>query len=136
MSLADLFERADVISLNTPLLPETIGLISGDLLASMKLGATFINTARGPIVDEPALIAVFRERQDLFAILDVTDPEPPAADSPLLTMDNVILSPHIAGSQGHECRRMGQLMVDECRRYLAGEPLRTEIKREAAARMA
>jgi phosphoglycerate dehydrogenase-like enzyme len=136
VSLPDLFRRADVVSLNTPLLPETIGLVTGELLASMKPGATFINTARGAIVDEPALIKVFRERPDLIAILDVTHPEPPAPDSPLLTLPNVILTPHIAGSQDHECRRMGQLMVDECHRYLANEPLQTAITREAAARMA
>ncbi len=136
VSLADLFRRSDVVSLNTPLLPETIGLITGDLLASMKTGATFINTARGAIVDEPALIEVFRDRPDLTAILDVTHPEPPEHDSPLLTMPNVILTPHIAGSQNHECRRMGQVMVDECRRYLADEPLHAAITREAAARMA
>ncbi len=136
VALADLFSRSDVVSLNTPLLPETIGLITGDLLASMKPGATFINTSRGKIVDEPALVEVFCKRPDLTAILDVTNPEPPLPGSPLLGMSNVILTPHIAGSQDHECRRMGQLMVDECRRYLAGEPLKAAVTREAAARMA
>ncbi len=136
VSLANLFRESDVVSLNTPLLPETIGLITGELLASMKPGATFINTARGAIVDEPSLIRVFQDRPDLTAILDVTSPEPPAPDSPILRMRNVILTPHIAGSQDHECRRMGQLMVGECRRYLANEPLQTSVTREAAARMA
>ncbi len=136
VSLDALFERSDVVSLNTPLLPETIGMITGPLLASMRPDATFINTARGAIVDEPAMIEVLRQRPDLFAVLDVTHPEPAPADSPLYTLPNVALTPHVAGSQGHECRRMGQSMVDECRRYLANEPLQAKVTRAAAATMA
>ncbi len=136
VSLEDLFKRSDVVSLNTPLLPETIGMISGPLLASMKPNATFINTARGAIVDEPAMIEVLRDRTDLFAVLDVTHPEPPQPGSPLYTLPNVALTPHLAGSQHLECRRMGQSMVDECRRYLGQKPLRSKVTREAAATMA
>lgn len=136
VSLEELFRRSDVASLNTPLLPETTGMITGPLIASMKPGATFINTARGAIVDEPALIDVLRQRPDLFAVLDVTDPEPAPAGSPLYTLPNVALTPHVAGSLQRECRRMGQAMVDECRRHLAGEPLRHHVTREASAKMA
>lgn len=136
VSLEALFERSDVVSLNTPLLPETIGMITGPLLASMRPNATFINTARGAIVDEPAMVEVLHHRPDLFAVLDVTHPEPAAPDSPLYTLQNVALTPHVAGSQQHECRRMGQAMVDDCRRYLANEPLRAKVSREAAATMA
>ncbi len=68
--------------------------------------------------------------------MDVTDPEPPVEGSPLYTFPNVILTPHIAGSMDGECRRMGQYMVDECRRYLAGEPLRWSIDRERAKTLA
>lgn len=136
VGLEELFSRSDVVSLNTPLLPETIGLVTGPLIASMKPGATFINTARGAIVDEPAMIEVLKERPDLFAILDVTWPEPPEAGSPLYNLPNVALTPHIAGSMNDECRRMGQAMIDECRRFLAGQPLQHAITREMAARLA
>lgn len=136
VSLAELFRRSQVVSLHAPWLPETVGLITGAHLASMPQDATFINTARGAIVREPEMIDVLRERPDLFAVLDVTYPEPPAAASPLYTLPNVVLTPHLAGSLGGECRRMGRTMVDELRRYLAGEPLRWAVTRAQAAHMA
>ena len=126
-SLAEVFARADVVSLHTPELPETLGLITGELLASMKPGATFINTARGAVVRETELIEVMRNRPDLHAVLDVCDPEPPKPDAALLSLPNVVLTPHIAGSMGRECRRLGRSMVDELRRYRAGEPLRWKV---------
>jgi phosphoglycerate dehydrogenase-like enzyme len=134
--LGELFRRSDVVSLHAPHLKETEGLITGAHLASMKPGATFINTARGAIVREPEMIEVLRQRPDLQAILDVTDPEPPAPDSPLYTLPNVVLTPHIAGSMDDECRRMGRYMVEELRRYLAGKPLRWQVTPEAAKRRA
>jgi phosphoglycerate dehydrogenase-like enzyme len=102
----------------------------------MKLNATFINTARGAVVRENELIDVLRERSDLTALLDVTYPEPPVPDSPLFTLPNVMLTPHIAGSVGPECLRMGELMYDELCRYLNGEPMRYKVRREQAAMMA
>lgn len=134
--LAEIFQRADVVSLHTPWLPETVGLITGAHLASMKTGATFINTARGAVVREQEMITVLQQRPDLLALLDVTYPEPPVAGSPLYTLPNVVLTPHIAGSLGNECQRMGQLVVDELQRFLAGEPLQWAIAREQAAVMA
>jgi phosphoglycerate dehydrogenase-like enzyme len=134
--LGELFATSDVVSLHAPNLPATKGLVSRALLASLKHGATFINTARGAIVDEPALCEILAAREDLLAILDVTFPEPPAQGSPLYTLPNVVLSPHIAGSLGNECRRMGQIVVDECRRFVAGQPLQWRISREVAATMA
>jgi phosphoglycerate dehydrogenase-like enzyme len=136
VSLDDIFRQADVVSLHTPKLPETLGMITGAHLATMKEGATFINTARGAIVREDEMIAVLQQRPDLTAILDVTDPEPPVEGSPLYTLPNVILTPHIAGSMDAECRRMGQYMVEECRRYLNGEQLKWAIDRERAALLA
>ena len=135
-SLEELFARADVISLHTPLLPETTGMIDARLLARMKPNATFINTARGGLVKEPDLIAFLQVRTDVQAVLDVTDPEPPAADSPLWDLPNVFLTPHIAGSLGPECRRMGAAMIEEFHRFARGEPLRYAIAREQLARMA
>lgn len=136
VGLNDLFEQSDVVSLHTPNLPETRKMIRGEHFRRMKPNATFLNTARGAVVDEEALIDVFRARTDLYALLDVTFPEPPPADSPLYRLPNVLLTPHIAGSMGGECHRMAAYAIDECRRYLAGEPLQWQVTRERAATMA
>jgi phosphoglycerate dehydrogenase-like enzyme len=136
MSLEDLFASSDVVSLHVPLLPETEGMILGSHLASMKRNATLINTSRGAVVREAEMVEVLGERPDLWAVLDVTPPEPPEPDSRLYDLSNVVLTPHIAGSLGNECRRMGRLVVDELRRYVAGEPLKHEITRERAALIA
>lgn len=134
--LDEVFKRADVVSLHTPWLESTTGMIRGEHLAMMKKGATFINTSRGAIVREAEMADVLLHRPDLFAVLDVTWPEPAAPDSPLFTLENVFLTPHIAGSMSRECYRMGQIMVDELERYLQGKPLLYEITRERAAIMA
>lgn len=131
-----LFRESDVVSLHTPWLKETEGLITGDLFASMKQGATFINTARGAVVCESEMIGVLQRRPDLFAVLDVTYPEPPVAGSPLYTLPNVFLTPHIAGSMENECRRMGRYMIEELDRFLAGQPLVWQVTREKAALLA
>jgi phosphoglycerate dehydrogenase-like enzyme len=134
VSLAHVFERADVVSLHTPSFPETRGMITGEHIASMKPGATFINTARGELVREPEMIEVLSRRPDLQAVLDVTVKEPPEGDSPLYTLENVVLTPHIAGSAGHECRRMGRCMVEELQRYLAGKPLKYALTEKLVMR--
>lgn len=135
-SLEAVFAEADVVSLHTPWIPETVGMVTGAHLASMKEGATFINTARGAVVRETEMIGVIQQRPDLQFVLDVTHPEPPVPGSALYALPNVVLTPHIAGSMAGECQRMGRFMVDELKRYLAGEPLQGEITREKAARMA
>jgi phosphoglycerate dehydrogenase-like enzyme len=122
-SLEDLFAISDVVSLHAPLLPETAGMITGALLASMKHGATFINTARGSIVREKEMIDVLRARPDLTAVLDVTDPEPPMPTCELFDLPNAIVTPHIAGSLDRECERMGRWMAAEVQRYAMGKPL-------------
>ena len=134
--LDEVFQRADVVSLHTPLLDETRGMIRGEHFRMMKAGATFINTARGAVVREEEMIAVLKERPDLFAVLDVTYPEPPVPDSPLYTLPNVVLTPHIAGALGDECRRMGREMVVELQRYLTGQKLQWAISREQALHLA
>lgn len=136
VSLEEIFKRSDVVSLHTPWLKETEGLISGELIGSMKPYATFLNTSRGAVVRENEMIDVLRRRSDLTAVLDVTYPEPPYSDSPLFILPNVVLTPHIAGSNGPECRRMGQSMVQELKRYLAGEPFLYNLTREKVAVMA
>ena len=136
VALEEVFVQSDVVSLHAPWIDETVGMITGAHLASMKANATFINTARGAIVREAEMIAVLQARPDLLAVLDVTYPEPPLAASPLYTLANVILTPHIAGSMDRECQRMGQIVVDELKRYLAGEPLWWTISQQQAAIMA
>ncbi|MGE4489314.1 MAG: hydroxyacid dehydrogenase [Kiritimatiellales bacterium] len=136
VSMEEIFKTCDVVSLHTPLLPHTRGLITGDHLRFMKQGASFINTARGAVVREQELIDVMKERPDLTAVLDVTDPEPPAPDSPLFELPNVIVTPHLAGSFHYECRRLGHYMVDELRRFLNGEDLLWEITRDNAGALA
>jgi len=136
VELDRVFAESDVVSLHTPWLPETEGLISGRHLERMRPGSTFINTARGAVVREPELVAVLQRRPEIYAVLDVTWPEPPRAGSPLYTLPNVLLTPHMAGSMGAECRRMGAFMAAELARYLRGEPLLGEVTREAAARLA
>jgi phosphoglycerate dehydrogenase-like enzyme len=119
VSLDELMVRSDVVSLHAPLLPATTGMIGAQQLAGMKDGATFINTARGALVDHAAL------RHELLtgrinAVLDVTEPEPLPLGDPLYGLDNVILTPHIAGSMGNELRRMGESAVAEVLRLAQG----------------
>jgi phosphoglycerate dehydrogenase-like enzyme len=132
MTLLELFSNSDVVSLHTPLLKETVGMVTATHLNAMRPGATFINTARGAVVVETDLLEVAEKRPDLQFILDVTHPEPPPSESKLYDLPNVLLTPHIAGSVGGECRRLGQYMVEELKRYLQGEPLKWVVTREAA----
>jgi len=134
--LDEIFRSCQVISLHTPWLKETEGLIRGRHLSLMPPGGTFINTARGAIVDEDELAHIFKERSDLSAVMDVTIKEPLPKDSPLWSLPNVILTPHIAGSVGRECYRLGRYMLEELQHYLADEPLKWAITRDKAAVMA
>lgn len=136
VSLEELFSECDVVSVHTPLLPETRGLVDGALVAKLRPGATLINTARGPVLDQPSVVEVLRARRDVTAVLDVTDPEPPVEGDPLLQLPNVLVTSHIAGSHGRDCQRLGAYMVDEFERHLLGLPLRWRITREQAASLA
>jgi phosphoglycerate dehydrogenase-like enzyme len=136
VSLDDVFRRSDVVSLHTPWLDSTVGMIRGEHFALMKPGASFINTSRGVVVREAEMASALQARPDLFAVLDVTWPEPPAQDSVLFDLPNVFLTPHIAGSMNAECSRMGQYMLEDLERYLKGQPLLYEVSRERAAIMA
>ncbi|CAN5762244.1 hydroxyacid dehydrogenase [soil metagenome] len=130
VGLPELFSLSDVVTVHTPWLEETEGLITGDLLRRMKPYATFINTSRGALVNEPELIEVMRERPDLTAVLDVAVAEPPHADSALLTLPNVVLTPHIAGSFGNERLRMADDMIEEFKSWRDGLPLRFLVSLE------
>ncbi|MFC0473027.1 hydroxyacid dehydrogenase [Halalkalibacter kiskunsagensis] len=129
-SLQDVFRNSDVISLHAPWLKETEGLINGPLIASMRANATLINTSRGAVMNEHDLINVLQMRPDIYAVLDVTHPEPPIEGSVLYTLDNVILTPHIAGSLSRECYRMGEFMLEELKLYMDKKPLQWEITKE------
>ncbi len=132
-SLEEIFTRSEVVSIHAPWLKETEGLITGEMIASMKPNATLINTARGAVIREEEMIAVLQQRPDLTAILDVTHPEPPETGSPLYQLPNVVLTPHIAGSAGMEVRRMADLIIEEFLSWRAGEPLRYEITADLLA---
>jgi phosphoglycerate dehydrogenase-like enzyme len=118
--LDEIFRTCDVVSLHAPNIPATEHMITGEHLRSMKDGAVFINTARGRLVREDEMIEVLREGR-VFAFIDVTDPEPPESDSPLYSLPNVFLTPHIAGAVGDEARRNGTFALDELKRFVAGE---------------
>jgi len=135
-SLEQLFLNSDIVSLHTALLPETEGMINGELIRSLKQGATLINTARGGLIREEEMTQVLRERPDLSAVLDVSSPEPPRGNSLLYKLPNIYLTPHIAGSYRMECRRMGQLAIDEARRWLNNEPLRHRVSPDMLKTMA
>jgi phosphoglycerate dehydrogenase-like enzyme len=122
-SLEKIFETCHVISNHIANLPETKGIISRDLLSRMQENAVFINTGRAAQVDMEALIDEMKQHPNRLALLDVTDPEePPKEDSELYTIDNIFLTPHIAGSTGYETHRMADFMYEEYRAVLAGDP--------------
>lgn len=124
VSLDTLFAKCQVVSNHLANNAQTRHMLTGALFETMPPYATFINTGRGAQVLEADLIRVLRQRPDLTAILDVTDPEPPMENSLLYTLPNCILTPHIAGSLGNEVRRMGKYMEDEYEYYVQGKPCR------------
>lgn len=133
--LKTLFATSDVVSLHAPLLPETEGLISTSLLAEMPDGGVLINTARGGLIDQEALEREC-ESGRIDAVLDVTDPEPLPADSPLFQLPNVFVTPHIAGAMGNEISRLGEAAVEEIERLAAGLPLCHPVLAEDLGRIA
>ena len=135
LELDELCATADVLSIHAPALPETMHMIGPAQLSALPDGATVINTARGPLIDHEALMPHLASGR-LYAILDVTDPEPLPEDSPLLEMPNVWISPHLAGSQGTELARMTDYVIEEIRRWSAGEPALNEVTKEQLATMA
>jgi phosphoglycerate dehydrogenase-like enzyme len=127
--LETVLAASDVVSIHAPSLPETYRMINRERLALMKDDAILINTARGALIDEAALVDELRKGR-LLACLDVTDPEPPAPDHPLRSLPNCILTPHIAGAVNNGIKRIGQFAIDEAKRLLAGEKLEGEVKGE------
>lgn len=121
-SLEEIFSTCDYISICAPSTPSTKGMITKKLIRLIRDNAVFINSARSAIVDEPALIEELRTGRFL-AMIDVTDPEPPAADHPLRNLPNVIFTPHIAGAVGRNVFRNGEFAAREIINFAGGKPL-------------
>ncbi|MER6362783.1 hydroxyacid dehydrogenase [Kitasatospora sp. NPDC001527] len=135
VGLDELCAASDVVSIHAPELPATHHLIDARHLASMRDGATLINTSRGSLVDQRALVGELLSGR-LDAVLDVTVPEVLPADSPLYDLPNVVLTPHIAGSLGRELHRMAAAAADELARYAAGQPFAHPVRAEDVHRTA
>jgi len=135
VGLADVFARSDVVSVHTPLLPATRGLVGRELIDSMRPDAVLINTARGAIVDQEALAEATAAGR-IRAVLDVTEPEHLPADHPLWDNDNVLITPHLAGSEGSEWRRLADAAVAEVARWAAGRGFAHPVPREGLGRIA
>ena len=118
-----LLEESDFISLHTPLTPDTRYLIDSEALSKMKPNAVLVNTARGPIVDPQALYEALKENRIFGAGLDVTDPEPLPLSSPLLTLDNVIIAPHVASASTTSREQMSWMAAQNLIAGLKGERL-------------
>ncbi len=133
--LADLetiARESDVVTIHAPRIPETHHLWNGTHFGLMKDDAVFVNTSRGDNIDEAALIAELQKGR-LFAFLDVTSPEPPVPESPLRQLPNVVLTPHVAGQQSY---RVGEMAVEELRRFFAGEEQLFRVTRDMLDRLA
>ncbi|MEL3947292.1 hydroxyacid dehydrogenase [Streptomyces sp. LNU-CPARS28] len=135
VELPELCRQSTVVSVHAPLLPETTGLINAAMLALMPDGGALINTARGAIVDTAALTHECASGR-LEAYLDVTEPEPLPPEHLLASLPNVLLTPHIAGAQGSEVRRLGAYAIAEIERWLRGEPLLGPVSRDALSHLA
>ncbi|WP_432058443.1 hydroxyacid dehydrogenase [Streptomyces sp. bgisy022] len=127
--LAELFRSCDTVSVHTPLLPATRGLVSRELIASMRPGAVLVNTARGAVVDQEALTEAAVAGR-IRAVLDVTDPEPLPPGHPLWDCEHVLITPHVAGASGNEWRRLADLAVAEAGRWASGAGFRHPVRRE------
>ena len=136
VTLAELFATSQVVSNHLANNPETVGMLNYPLFAKMLPNSTFLNTGRGAQVVEEDLVRILRERPDITAVLDVTDPEPPIDDHPFYTLDNCFLTPHIAGSLENEVVRMAEYMLEEFLLYAKGAPQRYEVTEKMLATMA
>lgn len=136
-SMEEIFKTCHVISNHIANKPETVGIISRELLEMMDESATFINLGRGAQVDMQALMDEMIAHPNRTALLDVTDPEePPREDSPLYSIENIFITPHIAGSIGYETHRMADYMYDEYKKVAAGEAPVHSVSLEMLATMA
>ncbi|MGH3739307.1 MAG: NAD(P)-dependent oxidoreductase, partial [Micromonosporaceae bacterium] len=129
VTLDELLAASDVVTLHAPATPRTRRLLDRRRLRLLRDGATLVNTARGSLIDEAALVEELVTGR-IDAVLDVTDPEPPRPDSPLYELPNVFLTPHLAGALGNEIPRLTESALDELARYAAGEPFAYPVRAE------
>ena len=122
VSLEELFRTSDIVTCHTPLTKETHHVVSAERLAMMKPTAVVINTSRGPVVDEAALIEALRVGTIAGAGIDVFEQEPVDPDNPLLTMDNVVVTPHMAGTTWNTWFRRAEFAYANMRRVWDGQP--------------
>ncbi len=123
VTLDELLSQADIVSLHCPATPETIGMISRTAIARMRPGAVLVNTARGELVDEAALVDALRSGHLRAAGLDVCARDPTAADNPLFALPNVVLTPHVGWLTPETLARSMTVAFENCRRVAAGEAL-------------
>ena len=135
-TLDELFAGCRVVSNHLANNEQTKGMLCGSLFQQMVPDSTFINTGRGAQVVEAELIETLKNRPDITAILDVTYPEPPKAESEFFSLPNCILTPHIAGSIGNEVHRMSEYMLAEYRSYIKNEPCKYEVTEKMLETMA
>jgi phosphoglycerate dehydrogenase-like enzyme len=126
-TLPDLLAQSDIVSLHLPLTEHTDRLIDADALATMKPGAVLVNTARGGLLDETAVVDALRSGHLRAAGLDVFRSEPIEPDNPLLALDNVVVTPHLAWHTPETLERSLGVAFENCRRIRDGEPLLHEI---------
>lgn len=133
--LNDLLSQSDVISIHAPSIPATDNMLNASNLPLIKDGAVLINTSRGTVIDEPALIEELKKNR-FYACIDVTNPEPPTVENGLRYLNNVILTPHIAGCVTNGMRRIAKHVCEEIERHNAGEALRTKVDFNMLSKMA
>ena len=122
-SLDELLHESDFVSIHTPLNDSTRHMVNADFLSKMKPNAVFINTSRGPVVDQAALYEALKAKQIFAAGLDVTDPEPLPLTSPLLTLENCVIVPHIGSASERTRDDMARLAAENLIAGLKGERL-------------
>lgn len=135
VELDDMLRNCRIVCLFAAARPDTAKMISRERLKLLADGSVIVNAARGALIDEPALIEEL-ESGRLWAGLDVTDPEPPAADSPLRTLPNVLVTPHVGGPVPSRYWDMGLFAVEELRRFFRSEPLQGEVTEQRLEGMA
>jgi glyoxylate reductase len=133
VDLETLLRESDFISVHTDLNEKTRGMFGAEQFRKMKPTAVFINTARGPLHDQKALYEALKAGTIFAAGLDVTDPEPPAADDPLLKLPNVVVAPHIASATVGTRNAMAEIAADNLLAGVSGQPLRAWVNPEVAS---
>src|SRR5258707_8888191 len=126
----DVLPQADYVLLCTPVTPATTGIMNAARLGKMKPDAYLINVARGPLIDEAALLGALQQRRIAGAALDVFHEEPLPADSPFWSLDNILITPHTAAVTDRLWERHYRLIAENMKRFLAGKPLLNQVDKQ------